>query len=43
VLGWGALNLFVDQGEFYSDSSLVNQPHSVCPWQRDEKKIGDLN
>jgi hypothetical protein len=36
------MDLYINQSEFYENKSLINQPHAVVPWQRDDKKFGDL-
>lgn len=33
------LNLFVNQSDFYENKTLANQPHGICPWQRDDSII----
>jgi hypothetical protein len=35
------MDLYINQSDFYENKSLVNQPHSVCPWQRDEETLGN--
>ncbi|MFH1802530.1 MAG: hypothetical protein ABH864_03690 [archaeon] len=36
------LDLFVNQSDFYEDKTLVNQPHAVCPWERNDPEVREF-